>query len=304
MQLNPIIKKDIRVNSRSVKLSLGVCIYELVLALILFLTLSIIEASTTNNYYYPDNIYHSMLYIFPVLGVTQACIVALITPILTASSISGERERQTFDIMLTTCLSPMQIILGKVATAVLRVLLYVIASIPIMGLSFIIGGIPWATLFWYMVCITILAILAGSIGILCSSLCNKTISSVILSFIFYAVIGGATCIPMVLDLITFQGDIKESPLFLLINPIFLFEEFFMLSLSNRSLFGALNGADSYFGRECGVIVQLLSNGRIWLILSGICMLLLSYVFVLAAAKQINPLYVKKVKKEKTKKNAK
>jgi len=301
MQLNPIVKKDIRVASRSIKLSLGVCIYELCLALILFLTLSIIGLSTNNNYYYPDNIFQSMIYIFPVLGITQVGIVALITPILTASAISGERERQTFDIMLTTCLTPFHIIVGKVATAVIRVLLYVVASIPIMSLSFVIGGITWMTLFWYLVCITILAILAGSIGIFCSSLCSKTITSVILTFCFYALIAGGTCLPMLIDLIINKGDLTESPLFLFANPIFFFEEFFMLTMNNQSLFGGFNGQKSYFGSECGVITGLLSHGNLWLLISGFCLLLLSLFFILAAARTINPLFTSKKKIKSSKK---
>lgn len=301
MKLNPILKKDIRVTSRSVKLSLGVFLYEAILAMIFIMTISLIKSESTNDYYNPQNIYKSMLYIFPVLGVTQVCIVALITPILTASSISGERERQTFDIMLTTCLSPFHIILGKVATAVIRVLLYVVASIPIMGISFIIGGLSWMTLFWYMVFITILALLAGSIGIFCSSICNKTISSVILSFVIYGVLGGGTCIPLVIDALSHGGDITESPLFLLLNPVVMFEEFFMLSMTNQSLFGCRNGAICYLGDECGIITSFISQGNAWLILSGILLILISLLFIKASTKKINPLYIGKAKNKKTKK---
>ena len=43
MRLNPIVKKDIKVQSRSMKMSWGVFSYELILALVFFLSMLIIR---------------------------------------------------------------------------------------------------------------------------------------------------------------------------------------------------------------------------------------------------------------------
>ncbi len=132
IRLNPIVKKDLQVAARSMRLSWGLFAYEAVLTLAFLLAMVIIQAES-GDIYGGGNVYSYLVYLFPVLAVAQVCIVALIVPILTASSISGERERQTLDIMLTTCMSPFAIVVGKVVSAVLRILVFVAASTPIMS---------------------------------------------------------------------------------------------------------------------------------------------------------------------------
>ena len=124
MRLNPIVKKDIKVQSRSMKMSWGVFSYELILALVFFLSMLIIR---NRNMYSTDNIYSAMVWLYPVLAVTQFVILGIVTPVRTASSISGEKERQTFDIMMTTSMSPFSVIIGKVMTATVQSMFYVIA---------------------------------------------------------------------------------------------------------------------------------------------------------------------------------
>lgn len=43
MYLNPIVKKDVKVQARSMKICWGVFAYELILALVFFLAMSIIQ---------------------------------------------------------------------------------------------------------------------------------------------------------------------------------------------------------------------------------------------------------------------
>ena len=162
IRLNPIMKKDIKVTARSMKMAWGLMAYEAILAFIFIIALSILSFESSYDY---QNIYGELISLFPVIGIAQVSMTALTIPIMTASSISGEKERQTFDIMLTTCLSPGAIVFGKVISSVAEVVLYVIASIPIMALAFVLGGLSWWTLFLFLIVIFIFATLAGSIGV-------------------------------------------------------------------------------------------------------------------------------------------
>jgi len=92
---NPIVKKDLQVTARSMRFSWGVFAYEGVLMLAFLLALAIIQGNV-RSFYSNGNIYNYLIYLFPVLAVSQVLIVALIMPIMTASAISGEKERQTF----------------------------------------------------------------------------------------------------------------------------------------------------------------------------------------------------------------
>lgn len=199
--------------------------------------------------------------------------------------------------MLTTCMSPFSIVLGKVASAVLRILFFVMAGMPIMALAFVAGGLSWSYLFYFILTIILLSLLSGSIGILCSALCRRSITAVVLSYVFYFFIYILTFLPVILRALLTDGErMGESMLILLINPFIFFEEFFMQLMTGESLFGA---SGSNFTRgEVGFITYNLSQGKVWLFLSAACILTLSILFMLAAAWKVNPMHSSLGKKRK------
>lgn len=289
--LNPIMKKDFKVTARSMKMAWGLMAYEAVLAFIFIMALSMLSMQSSYSY---QNIYSELIALFPLIGIAQVSMAALAIPVMTASSISGEKERQTFDIMLTTCLSPMSIVFGKVFSSVVQIMLYVAASIPIMALAFVLGGLSWWTLFLFLIVIFVFAILAGSIGVFCSSISRKSIVSILLAFVSYFLVCFLTVLPVIITVFSTKGnDVYDSVVFLLLNPIVFLEEFFMLAMTGESLFsGELSSGLGFFG-------TLLSHGPLWCIISGICMLGLSLLFMFLAAKRIDPLAdkVRKIKKK-------
>lgn len=299
IRLNPIVKKDLQVAARSMRLSWGLFAYEAVLTMAFLLALIFIQ-SEVSYVYSNNNVYGYLVYLFPVLAIVQVCIVALIVPIITASSISGEKERQTFDIMLTTCMSPIAIVLGKVVSAVLRILFYVVAGMPIMALSFVVGGMSWSNLFYFLLALILFAVFSGSIGVLCSSLCRKSISAVIMSFGFYFVIYALTIIiPFSASMIfSYDGHAGETMLFMLLNPGVFFEEFFMQIMTGTSIFG---GSPSFSTGDVGIITHLLARGKIWLFTSGACMVIMSVLFMLLAAWKVNPMHAGSGRKRSKKK---
>ena len=285
---NPIVKKDLQVTARSMRISWGLFAYEGVLTLAFLLALLIIQEET-QYFYDTSNVYSYLVYLFPVVAIVQVCIVALIMPIITASSISGEKERQTFDIMLTTCMSPFSIVLGKVFSAVLRILFFVAGSLPIMGLSFVVGGLSWINLLYFVLAVTLLAIFSGSVGILCSSFCRKSITAVILSFVIYFVVFGATFLPLLFSAlfgVTSTYNAGESLLPLLFNPIVFFEEFFCWIMMGSSLI-----AEANFKRtDVGLITYYIAQGKVWMFVSAGCILALSFLLMLLAAWKVNPMH--------------
>ena len=299
LRWNPIVKKDLQVTARSMRISWGLFAYEAVLTMAFLLALSIIQQES-RSIYSDGNVYAYLIYLFPVLSVAQVCIVALVVPVMTASAISGEKERQTFDIMLTTCMSPFSIVLGKVMSAVLRILFFVAAGMPIMALAFVVGGLSWSYLFYFVLTIILLSVFSGSIGILCSALCRRSITAVILSYAFYFVVYGLTFLPMILRLfLTQAGNMGESMLLLLFNPIIFYEEFFMQLMAGESLFGY---EGSNFARdEVGFLTYYLSQGKTWMFLSAACILLLSFLLLLAAAWKVDPMHDSSGRKRKKQK---
>ncbi|MCR5542780.1 MAG: ABC transporter permease [Eubacterium sp.] len=282
---SPIVRKDLKVISRSMKFSWSLFAYEAVLALVFLITLSIASlgsrsyGSVRNN----TDIYESYVYFYPVIAVAQICIIALIVPIITASAISGEKERKTMDILLTTSISPTQIILGKIFSAVIRVMIFVVASIPLMAVSFVVGGLSWFTLLEYVVLTFFFALFTGSIGILCSAICKKSITAIILSYVIY---GGLYSIPFtglyLCALFDWQDlALNVSMLPLLFNPVMTFFNHFMGRLSSSDF-------SELFGQSGHGIWRVLYNKNVWTVVSVLCQLALTVVMVVLATRKIRP----------------
>lgn len=282
IRLNPIVKKDLKVTVRSMRISWVLLAYEAALTVAFLLALLSFQEEV--SYMTGGNIYSVLIYLFIVVAAVQVCIVALYVPVITASSISGEKERQTFDIMLTTCMTPFSIVLGKVLSAVLRTLFYVAASTPIMALSFVVGGLHWLNLFYYLLAIILFSVFAGSIGIFASSFCRRSVSAVLLSFGMYFVFFFMTFLPCIFSEIRvgFEGNIGESMLPLLMNPIIFFEEFFMQMMTGSSFF------EGYVG-DVGPVTDMLTGDKVWMFTSAGCILLLSLLFMVLAAWEIDPM---------------
>lgn len=310
MRLNPIVKKDVRVQSRSMKISWGVFAYELILALVFFLAMVVIDQNTR---YSSDNIYSKLVWLYPTLAVTQLVILGVVVPVRTASSISGEKERQTFDIMMTTDMTPFSIILGKVMTAIVQSMLFVVASMPIMALSFIIGGMSWSYLFWFLALALLASFFAASIGILCSSLCKKSISAVIMTYGFYLIFFLVTFLPYLLYQIasevyyppavstaTYYTYGENWLLLLLVNPAVLMVEFFGKVMMGESV---MNGVVRLTGSvRTGGPIRYAVTGDRWVFLSVILLTAVSLLFLLLAARRIDPVRNHARKRKRTKGN--
>lgn len=310
MRLNPIVKRDVRVQSRSMKISWGVFAYELILALVFFFAMLVIQ---DNNRYSNSNIYSNLVWLYPALAVTQLVILGLTVPVRTASAISGEKERQTFDIMMTTSMTPFSIIMGKVMTAIIQSMFFVIASMPIMALCFVIGGMSWSYLFWFFAVALLMSFFAASIGILCSSLCKRSVSAVIMSYGFYLIFFVVTALPILLaeyldSYNGYQGFVNYYSgtsgivysygenlfLFMLVNPVMYLVEFFVRIMTGESLVNEIPSMTSIF-RTRGPI-NYVATGNRWLIISTVMFLAISFLFLWLAAKRINPIK-RKAKKQ-------
>ncbi|MDN5348243.1 MAG: hypothetical protein PWP65_1807 [Clostridia bacterium] len=126
------------------------------------------------------------LYGFFVL--TLVMLVAFIAPAIAAGSISGERERRTYDLLMVTKASPLGIVLGKWLASVAYLIFLMMAALPVFAIVFLFGGVPPATLGMALLVATATGMGYGALGLLFSALLRRTqlatITSLILIFIF------------------------------------------------------------------------------------------------------------------------
>ncbi|MCR5419048.1 MAG: ABC transporter permease [Lachnospiraceae bacterium] len=294
MRINPIIRKDLTITSRSMRYSLGMLAYEGLLMLVFMIAMRVLD--NTSRYYASLNSQKLSEFIamFPAVSIAELCIVALIIPMMAASAVTGEKERQTFDILMTTQIKPMQVVTGKMGSAIIRVMLYVLASVPIMAVGFTLGGISWWVLLIYLVLTLVLAILEASIAVFSSAVCKRTITATIMSYLIVFVICGLTFLPLLMAAIydfalsgmnsfSLELGVSLATLALLPNPIFMFLEFYGVSLSGGSIF-VKSLVD-----EGLPFMEIFDGGVLWIVLSVVIMLLISFGFMKLAASKIDPM---------------
>ena len=112
--------------------------------------------------------------IFAALLMLMTLQVVFLASSSTSGAISLEREKQTLELLIATPISSLAIVVGKLLSALVYVFLLIAASIPLMAVVFVYGGVgPEDVLRGYIVLI-VTALGLGSFGLLCSSLVKRT----------------------------------------------------------------------------------------------------------------------------------
>lgn len=172
----------------------------------------------------------------PVLGKTifltvmtavllQVCII---TQTLTSGAIVGEKERQSYDLLVTTMLTPWDIIIGKLLAALAFILLLIFSAFPIASLSFFFGGVSGAEFLIAIFGIVVTGFLYSSIGIFWSTVARTTWSSTIFSQItvfgfllgipFLFIVGGFLLLPGIAEIGTSDSILHPLMAILGLHP--------------------------------------------------------------------------------------
>lgn len=134
MMINPILRNEMKTDSRQFRFYMLLMLYIGLLGI----PVLIIYKAICNQYRIEAGEF-TMLYV--LLACMQAVILMFIVPALAAGSISGEREKQTLDILLTTKMSCRSIIYGKILTVISKVVLLIICTMPVYAIMLFLGGI-------------------------------------------------------------------------------------------------------------------------------------------------------------------
>ncbi len=186
-RINPVLQKELKVKMRSWKAAILIGVYNLVL---LLLTIFILKMTISNGTGVPTQ--STIFGTYAFLVAAQFGLIALITPALTAGAISGEREKQTLDILLSTTLNHGSIITGKLFASLSQVILLLISSVPVFSIIFLYGGIGFVQLIQVYMFFIVVAITLGSIGIFFSTYIKKSTAANVLTYAVVVFLGIGT----------------------------------------------------------------------------------------------------------------
>ena len=142
---------------------------------------------------------------YAAMMIFQFFLLLLVTPAMTAGAISGERERQTLDLLLVTHTGSLRIVLGKLLECLGIMMLLVFATLPAMCLALITGGMTLPQVLEGLLFLGVTAFAMLSVGMLCSALLRRTVAATVVAYLAVFAIGFITLAPLIGDLSLMQG---------------------------------------------------------------------------------------------------
>lgn len=304
MKLNPVYKRETTVSARSFRLALILVLFNAILALVALLNMySVLERVKLTA----EIQYSSFTNLYTFVAVVEFVLLMFIMPALTAASISGERERQTLDLLLTTTMKPSEIVWGKLTSSFATMFLMIMSSFPLLAISFVYGGVMLYDVFLLLLCYLAVALLCGSMGICFSSVFKRSTIATVVSYGVLVLIAAGTYAVNVFALsiarlninstyalsasgMADQANSGDFLYLLLLNPVATFYVMINDQAGDNQVMKSLN---SWFGPHPESFIM-----ENWVVLSILIQLVLAAIFLFIAIKAISPVKGKKKRKIK------
>ena len=189
MKVNPVLRNETKIAARSIRFTLMILAYVAVLSIAVMIYYNVINSEA---FYNGLNLKSSTNF-YVVMAVVQAALLFSIVPSLSSTAICSEREKQTLDILLSTKLTPLQIIIGKISSSSLRVIILIISMMPLYAVGSLMGGIKISYILQLILFFIINTIFMASIGVFIStcvktSKVSTTLTYLLIVFIYLGVI--------------------------------------------------------------------------------------------------------------------
>jgi len=182
--MNPVLDRELTERMRSPRSMIMLSVYLVVLGAIVLLVYRV-QVSASGNAFGSSPVTQlagigQSLFEWTILLVLL--LVLFLVPGFTAGSIAGERERQTLLPMQVTLLRPIDIVLGKIGASVMFTLLLVVATLPLLTVSYLIGGIRLTEVFAGLAFVMFTALVVAALSVACSTFMKRVQTATVLSY--------------------------------------------------------------------------------------------------------------------------
>ncbi len=136
--------------------------------------------------------------VFTVFLICNLAFVLVIVPTFCATSITNEKENNSFIMLYTTLLKPHNILSGKLLSSLSMISILIICTLPVSALCSLSGGINLPVLMKAYVIIFVASLTFGVMSLAVSAMCERSSASLIISYLLIAIISGGTWLPYAL----------------------------------------------------------------------------------------------------------
>lgn len=217
LKINAVYVKDLSQIVRNPRLPFAIGIFLTILSVLGIAALTGIFSGQDRF----TSLRNSFIILYKILLGFEFVLLIFMMPELTASSISSERENKTLDLMLVTTMNPYSIVIGKLLSALTKIMLYAVASLPVIGLVYVIGVIDFSSIRSFFLILMVSSFYVGSYGMLMSVLFQKSSTATIITYCSILIVIGGSIFAVFLDEIFGgkKGYLDLFDFFLLFNPI-------------------------------------------------------------------------------------
>lgn len=197
--LNPVLGREIKERFRNRRAPVFVTLWVIGVGLIGYLVYLVAQTTARSGFGIGQGVAAGYMgkFLFEGMLLLLMTAVVMIVPGLTALTIVGERERQTFHLLQVTQLSPLQIVLGKLWSSMSYFLLLLVAVAPVVALPLLFGGVRLGDVVIGLGMLVLTALTLGTVGIWGSARARSSRGAVagaylwafILAFITFAAMG-------------------------------------------------------------------------------------------------------------------
>lgn len=114
---------------------------------------------------------------------TQVFLVLFVTPALTSGALTLEKEQRTLDMLTITPIHRGQIVAGKLLAAFSFTALLIVASLPLVSICFMFGGLDPGTLLSQYLMLLLGGLFVGAVGLGWSSVARSTTTAVLSTYL-------------------------------------------------------------------------------------------------------------------------
>jgi ABC-type transport system involved in multi-copper enzyme maturation permease subunit len=169
----PIFDKELRVSSRRRRNYVLRFLYvALFMCLLALLWLNVVRGQASSVYQASRMAFVGQAIVSFVVWF-QFMATQAIAIVMLSASISDEIYKRTLGVLMTTPISGVQIVLGKLLSKLLQVVLLLAITLPLLSVVRVFGGVPWDYLVCSL-CVTLTTIVfLGSLSLFCSILSRR-----------------------------------------------------------------------------------------------------------------------------------
>src|SRR4029077_11973386 len=150
-----------------------------------------------------------------MFAMLQLTLMLFFAPLFTAAAVSYEKDRRTFTLLLMTDLSDLEIVLGKLVAGLLNILMILAASIGLLSLCTLFGGISFVQVTNLFAVTAASGVAGGALGLLIALWRDRTFQSISLTILLVVFsVAGAELFAIFFPTVEFMG----VPLVEVLNP--------------------------------------------------------------------------------------